>query len=210
MALNGARKVVGIDINKNSIDFARSKLANDYRNLLNIVEFKLADDIKQEKFDIVLSKDSFEHYDDPESFICTMKQYLQKEGIMVIGFGPLWKSPYGGHISYMTKVPWAHLIFPESVIMAERKRFRPNEDARSFEQIVGGLNKMTFTRYLNIVKESDLEILYFKTNVSPGKLIILLNVLRRIPFCREFFTVNLYSVLRIPSNFSKTKKSNMN
>jgi 2-polyprenyl-3-methyl-5-hydroxy-6-metoxy-1,4-benzoquinol methylase len=196
-ALNGARKVVGIDIDEHRIDFARSKFANDYQNLSNIVEFRLAYDIGHEKFDIVLSKDSFEHYADPENFVFTMKQNLKKEGIMVIGFGPLWKSPYGGHIRFMTKVPWAHLFFPESVIMAERKRFRPDEDAELFEQVDGGLNKMTLTRYLNIIRESGLEFEYFKTNVSRRRLMGLFSVLRRIPFCREFFTLNVYSIMRM-------------
>ena len=89
----------------------------------SVVKLELADDLGHDKFDIVLSKDSFEHYNDPENQIFTMQQYLKEEGILVIGFGPLWKSPYGGHISWMTKFPWAHLIFPESVIMAERKTY---------------------------------------------------------------------------------------
>jgi len=58
-----------------------------------------------------------------------MKQYLKQDGLLVIGFSPLWKAPYGGHIRFMTKLPWAHLIFPEEVIMAERRRFRPDEEA---------------------------------------------------------------------------------
>jgi SAM-dependent methyltransferase len=199
--------VVGIDINKHAIDFAKSKLADDYQKLSNIVEFKHVDDIKNEKFDIVLSKDCFEHYADPENFIFTMKQHLKKEGILVIGFGPLWKAPYGGHINFMTKVPWAHLIFPESVIMAERKRFRPDENAESFEQVAGGLNKMTFKRYLNIIQESGLEIEYFKTNVSSkSRLMGLFNVLRRIPFCKEFFTYNLYSIMHSTEMFERVEQ----
>jgi len=43
----------------------------------------------------------------------------------------------------MTPLPWAHLLFPESVIMNERKRFRPDENANKFEEVKGGLNKMT-------------------------------------------------------------------
>jgi len=46
---------------------------------------------------------------------------------IAIGFGPLWKSPYGGHIGYMTRLPWAHLLFSERAIMRERRRFFPND-----------------------------------------------------------------------------------
>ena len=205
MALNGAKKVVGVDISKKSINFAKENLKKNYPELLDIVEFKYIDDLGNEKFDIVLSKDSFEHYKDPENFILYMKQLIKKDGNIVIGFGPLWKSPYGGHIDFMTKFPWAQLIFPEKVIMAERRRFRPNENAESFDQILGGLNKMTLKKYLDIVKKSDLEIEYFKTNVTPNRrLTVMLNFLRKIPFCKEYFTFNLYSILHSTNDFKET------
>jgi 2-polyprenyl-3-methyl-5-hydroxy-6-metoxy-1,4-benzoquinol methylase len=199
MALNGAAKVTGIDIDEHTIGFARLKLANDYANLSDIVEFKLADAAIDKKFDIVFSKDCFQYYADPESFIFNMKQYLKPDGIMVIRFGPLWKAPYGGHNTYLTKVPWVHLIFPESVIMRERKRLRPDEDTASLEHR-GRLNKMTLQRYLNIIKNSGLEFEYFKTNVIHGKWKALFNILRKIPFCREYFTQNIYSILRLPAS----------
>lgn len=210
LAENGARKVVGVDIDENRISFAESLLLTDFKYLSNVVEFKNIDEIcnrsNYEKFDIVLSKDSFEHYADPDNIIVIMKKKLKKNGIMVIGFGPLWKAPYGGHIQFMTKVPWAHLIFPESVIMAERKRFRPDEDAKSFEQILGGLNKMTLNKFLILIRKNRLEFEYFKVNRSPTKLMFLFNILRRIPLCREFFTQNVYCVAR-PQKEKLTKNN---
>jgi len=196
MALNGAKKVVGIDIDEHRINFASSKLASNYKELSSIVEFHLVSglDFGHREFDIVLSKDSFEHYSDPKNVIHAMKQHVKAAGNIVIGFGPLWKAPNGGHISFMTKVPWAHLVFPESVIMAERKRFRPDDDVKSFAQVRGGLNKMTLDRYLRIIKESGLEIQYFKTNVSCGRRF---NIPARFPFLREYFTLNVYTILCI-------------
>lgn len=197
MAQNGASRVVGIEINEESNDFAKKKLATEYQELANIVEFRTVDDTFKEKFDIVISKNSFEHYANPEDFIKVMKQHMKKEGLLVIGFSPLWKAPYGGHITYVTKLPWAHLLFPESVIMQERKRFRPDDGARLFEEMKGGLNKMTLKRYVNIIKNSGLDIEYFKTNVQKNKRMLVFNILRRIPFCRELFTQNVYSILRL-------------
>lgn len=198
-ALNGAARVTGIDIDKHRIDFAKSKLAAAYANLTDQVDFRLTDELKDEKFDIIISKDSFEHYDDPENFLLNIKQYLNPSGKILVGFGPLWKAPYGGHISYMTRLPWAHLLFPESVIMSERKRFWPNENASSFAQVRGGLNKMTYKRYVNIIKESGLIIESLKTNVATKKSsknsLALFKILRKVPFCQEYFTQNIYSVL---------------
>jgi len=197
MAIHGARKVVGIDIDKRRLSFMNQKLASEFADLIDVVEFRNASEKVDSKFDLVLSQDAFEHYEEPEEYIKHMKSLLKEDGFIVIGFGPLWKSPYGGHINFMTKVPWAHLIFPESVIMAERKRFRPEENAKWFEQIRGGLNKMTFRRYLKIIKGSGLEFVYFKTNVSRNTLGVLFNILRNIPFFQEYFTVGVYSILRI-------------
>lgn len=45
------------------------KLANDYPKLSDIVEFKLPPKTEPEKFDIVLSFNSFEHFADPENFL---------------------------------------------------------------------------------------------------------------------------------------------
>jgi SAM-dependent methyltransferase len=171
-------------------------LAQNYPHLSARVEFKLPADGEGEPFDIVLSFNSFEHYAEPEKFIWVMRRYMKPEGIMAIAFGPLWKSVWGGHIDYMTRFPWAHLLFPESVIMQERRRFRPDEQAESFAHIRGGLNKMTLQRYRRIISECDLEFVLFKTNVSRRKLIGVFDVLKRLPLCEEYFTLDVCSIMR--------------
>lgn len=196
LAINGAEEVVGIDINKHSIEFAKSKLIRDYPQLSNIVKFKMVEELGNENFDVIISKDSFEHIKNPTECLIDMKKRLTKNGLIAIGFGPLWKSPYGGHISFMTKFPWSHLIFPESVIMEERKRFRPEERAETFEEIIGGLNKMTLNKFLDIIKNSSLEAVYFKTNVSENRIVKTFNILRYLPLCKEFFTCNIYCILK--------------
>jgi hypothetical protein len=60
----------------------------------------------------VFSKDSFEHFAEPEAIVERMIEVLQPDGRLVIGFDPLWKGPTVGHIDFMTKLPWAHLLFP--------------------------------------------------------------------------------------------------
>ena len=193
MGLKGVRQVVGIDIDEHRLNFARNKLAAEYPELEGRVEFTLK--IPQtQKFDIALSFNSFEHYADPENFIFTMKQYLKPNGFMAVAFGPLWKSPWGGHIDFMTRFPWAHLIFPELVIMRERRRFRPDEAAESFEQIRGGLNKMTLRRFKMIITDHQLEFSYFKTNVSRRKVIKVFNMLKHLPSCEEYFTIDVCSI----------------
>jgi SAM-dependent methyltransferase len=154
-------------------------------------------ELKDEKFDVVISKDSLEHYTDPENFMLDIKKYLKPGGKIVIRFGPLWKSPGGGHINYITRFPWAHLLFPESVIMRERKKCRPGESATTFEEY--GLNKITFKRFMKIIKKCGFQMDYLKINVvarkSKRKLMLVCNVLRKIPFAGEFFIQNVYCII---------------
>ncbi|MBE3560153.1 MAG: class I SAM-dependent methyltransferase [Ktedonobacteraceae bacterium] len=202
VAQQGARQVTGIDIDEISIAFANAVLVDQYRELADKVTFKVATEPAQlsaQKFDIILSKDSFEHIADPESYLRQLQHYVADDGIIVIGFGPLWKSPYGGHITFMTRLPWAHLLFPERVIMKERRlHFGATDGAETFEQVWGGLNKMTFSRFKAIIQESELEPVYLKVNAHDSLLKSrLFNLLRRVPLCEEYFTFNVYGIWRL-------------
>jgi SAM-dependent methyltransferase len=199
LAHRGAERVVGVDIKVP--DQALKMIAED-PVAAGRVELVATDgrlrELGSDTFDLVLSKDSFEHFADPESFIFTLARFVKPGGALAIGFGPLWKSPTGGHIEYMTRVPWAHLLFPEEVIMDERRRFRPEDGARTFEEIPGGINRMTLARFLAIMESSGLERVYFATNVSDNRIVRLMKVLSRVRPLREFFTTNVYGVWRKP------------
>ena len=47
-------------------------------------------------------------------------------------FGPPWYHPLGGHI--FSVFPWAHLVFSEKVLLRWRKKFRPEQKARSIAE----------------------------------------------------------------------------
>src|ERR671918_2912922 len=98
----------------------RRKIETDYPELGGAVELRQITDgseLDGELFDLVLSKNTFEHVADPAAYVDVMRSHVAPGGRVVIGFSPLWKSPLGGHIGFMTKLPWAHLLFPEDVIM---------------------------------------------------------------------------------------------
>jgi len=145
MAFNGAAKVVGVDINEEAINFAKRKLI-EYPTVAGAVSFFVLKDLPKEKYDIILSKDSFEHYANPESMMYIMRQHLKFDGIIIVGFEPLWKSPFGGHIRDFSRFPWIHLLFPEPILMEELRRFFKDKRIKSFSQIIGGsgLNKMSY------------------------------------------------------------------
>ena len=96
----------------------------------------------------------------------------------------------------MTKLPWAHLLFRERIIMLERGRYRPDENSRTFAEMRGGLNKMTYAKFLKTLRASGYQIDYLATNISETKLMPAVNLVRRLPFCFEYFTKNLYAIVR--------------
>jgi SAM-dependent methyltransferase len=197
LAQNGARRVVGVDIDSDRVAFARNKLNSEFSNLSGRIEFALPSELGQERFDLVVSEDCFPHYRDPVGVMKSFRDFLGDAGQVVIGFSPLWKSSYGGQIRYMTKVPWAHLLFPERIIMRERKRYRPNENARTFSEVRGGLNKMTYSKFLETIRDSGYKIDYLTTNVSESKMTFFVNFVRRLPFCFEYLTKNLYAIVSL-------------
>ena len=196
-AQRGARRVLGVDLQE--VDFAQSQLAERYPELADRVEFRqIASDadIGEERFDLVLSKNTMEHVSDPEGYVAGMAGLLAPQGQLVIGFNPLWKSPYGGHLQFMTKLPWAHLIFPEEVVLRERRRFRPDEDPERYEDVKGGLNRMTLARFRELMAKSGLEPTYLEVNRNERKVAKALNAVGRLPGLTEYFAFSVHSMWR--------------
>lgn len=201
LAEHGARRAVGIDIQ--AITHATSKLESEppeLRERVSLIQVDAYEAI-DERFDLVVSKDTFEHVDDPDRYVDTMKAYLKPRGEIAIGFGPLWKSPWGGHIDFMTRMPWAHLVFPEEVILEERRRFLPDENPRRFEEVRGGLNRMTLSRFLDTMRRSGLEQQYLATNQAAAArsrsrraTLGALRAASALPLLQEYCTLNVYGV----------------
>jgi len=208
LALAGAAHVVGVDINASALEFARQAARERYPQIADRVEFHAIGDIDEipaGPFDVIVLMDTFEHLPEPARYVRALADRLAPRGTLANGFGPLWRSPYGGHIKHMTKVPWAHLLFPERVIMAERRRFAVDgawDGAERFDDVKGGLNKMTVRRYWDCMSETGLEPSYVRTNVRSGRFAGLLRALSRIPFVREYFTFNIYSMWTKPQAVS--------
>jgi SAM-dependent methyltransferase len=200
LAQRGARRALGVDLQ--GVDLAQSQLEARYPELADRVEYRQishARDLGDERFDVVLSKNTMEHVSDPEGYVADMAGLLAPGGQLVIGFNPLWKSPYGGHINFMTKVPWAHLMFPEEVVLHERRRYRPDENPQRYEEIRGGLNRMTLARFREVMAGSGLEPTYFEVNRNDRAVAKVLDAFRRVPRLGEYFTFSVHSVWRRPA-----------
>jgi SAM-dependent methyltransferase len=201
MVERGAREAIGVDINLAAVDFGNEQIAK--RGLADHVRLRHIADITdvQDTFDVVISQNSFEHIQYPERMIDELYSRLRPGGQLAIGFSALWNSPWGGHIRHMTPVPWAHLIFPERVIIAEQNRFYPPElhgrMGHSFAEY--GINQMAFHRFRDKMDSSGLveELLVTNTHRDRWRR-SLFSALRHLPNGTELFTFNVYGVWRKP------------
>ena len=90
-------------------------------------------------------------------------------------------------------VPWLQLWFSEKTVLTVRRRYR-QDGARRYEEVEGGLNKMSLAKFERIVKNSGLEVERLKyTGVKQ------LHFLTKIPGIREFMTNVVTVVLRAPA-----------
>jgi SAM-dependent methyltransferase len=155
-----AKDVTGLDINEKALIQANEKLeANPSATNLEFTN-KIT---KDKQFDIIISKDCFEHYSNPELILDKMKKLLKPGGQLVIGFSGLWNSPIGGHLGKFSSLPWLHVIFDEGLLLDELRRYHSNNNIKSFNDTnIGGLNQLSFKEFLNILKGSELKIDYFK------------------------------------------------
>lgn len=172
--------VVGLDIQLDLLDQAR-ELAGD-----TPVEF--TDRLGESRFDWVVSVNSMEHFSDPGGALDTMRRVLAPGGRVFVTFCPTWLSPYGAHMFFFTRVPWVHLIFPERVVMRVRNRYR-DDGARRYEEVTGGLNRMTVERFHRLARKARFEVDSKITYVRNQRWA------RHVPLVRELLSNRVNAIL---------------
>ncbi len=199
LARAGAAQVVGLDLNCQLIEFASANLIQHHPDVAHRVTF-LCQDLKDypedQVFDIIVSKDTFEHILDLPGMLAEMKKRLKPGGRIYAGFGPLYNSPLGDHGYSQSRIPWRHLMLGEEALVARvRARWR-RDDLRSLADL--GLNGLALADYERIFAQSGLKIVALMTNRSEKPLSRLFAQFARVPFLREYFTFNIYVVLEKP------------
>jgi SAM-dependent methyltransferase len=154
IARRGARRVIGLDKQERLLDSARSSAR--IAGVSDKCSFVTQTD---EKADVILSLDSFEHFDQPASILRSMRALLKDDGVVLVQFGPPWYHPLGGHL--FSVFPWAHLIFTEQSLIRWRSDFK-TDGATRFSEVEGGLNQMTIRRFNRLVGESDFRFQSFE------------------------------------------------
>lgn len=154
MAQHGARRVIGIDIQERFLRVAREHAARS--GVADRCEFVTETD---ERVDVIVSIDSFEHFDNPAEILEVMRGRLKPDGYIIASFGPTWYHPLGGHL--FSVFPWAHLVFTERALILWRSDFK-TDGATRFHEVAGGLNSMTIRRFERLVARSPFRFAEFE------------------------------------------------
>lgn len=201
IAKAGAIRVVGVDLNERLIQFAQHNLQYNYPELASRVEFLCLDIalLNEGEFDLMTSKDTFEHVMDLPKVLSEMHSRLKSGGRLYAAIGPLWNSPFGDHDTIKrligVNLPWAHLILPDRIVLnATAKRIgRPLHSYRDL-----GMNMLAFRDYQRIIYQSGFEVEFFQPNCSRHPVVRCFSLLRHLPLVGDYFVNNLYCILRKP------------
>ena len=180
MASEFAARVTGLDTHTGLLAAARQR----YGHLARFTHR-----LDGETYDVVVSQDAMEHYDEPRTVLSAMATALRHEGLILLTFGPPWWAPYGAHMRYFCPLPWLQLWFSEKSVMAVRGRYR-SDGAKRYEEVEGGLNKLSLRRFERIVQGSGLRLLECRYHSVKG-----IQFLTHIPMVRELTTVVVTAVL---------------
>lgn len=195
MALYGAARVVGVDTNAELIEFANENLRRNFPHIADRVEFlnmEVGALNRSEKFDFIVSKDSFEHIVNPQAVLSDMGRLLVSGGRAYIGFGPLYNSFYGDHKRLRGVVPWGHLIIPKRILFWRLNRGRRLK-IRDVTEL--GINGLSLSDYRDVFRNSRLSVKLFRVNCSDHPVMKAFNIIRRVRLLEEYFSHNLYCIL---------------
>lgn len=153
IAMRGARQVIGVEIDETLLEIARKNASKAGVGDRCVFSPSAPDG----SADVVVSLDSFEHFDNPGMILQIMLRMLVSGGRAYVSWGPPWYHPYGMHLQEL--YPWTHVLFSEEAVLRWRQLMRGGSDL-TYRQI--GLNQMTVRRFTELVAQSGFRVEDFK------------------------------------------------
>ena len=206
MAQKGAANVLGIDILPNKIELASRYVEEHLPELANRIQFSCEpmSELRGREFDLVVSKDAFEHILDVPGMLADIESTLADAGKVYIGFSPLYHSPFGDHDrrrkafadwglfgKLLAKLPWGHMFLEPLILrMHPVTRGQPSASIQNLS-----LNAMAIGEFRNYIRSADLVPNVFYVNQGDSIIGRMLSVFRRVPVLEKYCSYNIYCVL---------------
>jgi len=180
IALAGATRVIGLDIEPAGLDTGRRFAAE--AEVSHLCEF-VTELPPGTRTDLVVTLDAFEHFADPEAMLRLFRRMLNPSGVVLVGFGPSWYHPHGSHVS---PFPWSHLLLSEAAILRWRALYWPGHP-RTFRE--AGVQRLSIKGFLRAVKNSGFAVQHFETRpIHPLRWLA-------CRLTREFTTTSVFAIL---------------
>lgn len=199
----GATDVTGIDKVERYVEAAR--IAAEQVGGRNRPKFICADINTWEPercYDITISHEALEHIDQPDRFLRSLPRLLKPDGVVFLAFGPLFHSPFGDHCDgfFRVNLPWRGVLFSEKALLRLRQEFfRPDDIVKRFQDIVGGLNLIRYSEFLNYTYRAGFEFQFLSVNPQLKRvrlLYLLSEMLTRVPVMQDYFAISVYAMLK--------------
>ena len=204
LSVLGMKDITGVDIMARNIATAKSvsqSLPAENRPKFHLMS---SEEVIGKTYDVVIALAVMEHTSCPDNFLKKICELLKPNGRAYLSMTPF-HGPLGDHMSgfFKVQIPWRGVLFSEAAVLRLRAEcFRPTDNVKRYQDIAGGLNLMTISQYLRYVNEARLEVVsnnfdpHFKHYKRLWPLYPLSWALTRVPRVRDFFTFNVYSIVR--------------
>lgn len=205
----GAAHVVGIDLDTSRIEHASLRYAREIDDgQASFESVDIGDTLHRlPQFDVIVSNATeyvardmwwgspWPQIRSDKSGCVTMiylAKVLKPGGLMMLGFSPLYYSPFGDH-GFVTKGgwPWLHLLKGKSAVVDAINRSTGNE-YETLEE--AGLSGLTPCGFVDLFSSYGCDIVWL--NVNPGIAPQVMAALAMVPAIGPLFSVSIYMVLR--------------
>ena len=208
-AFRGARRVIGVDIDKAAVEKARAACRDD-RVIYHVSETTTLP-LDDASVDLIICYDVFEHVADPPAILAECRRVMKPGAKMLIGTWG-WGHPCAPHLWATMPVPWAHVFFSEKSVLRACRRvydapwYVPN--MHDLDENGGRkpkfLNDTISKDYLNKLSIDDFERVFRESGLSyvihprpfGSKFARWSVVFLGIPWLREYITGYLWVVLQ--------------
>ena len=200
LARRGAQRVVAVDMAPRLMALAQRRLATSAPDLpVEMFHYGEGTGVPRDgSSDLVVAVDALRSYGAArgsrhvEEVTQQLSRWLVPGGLLAVRFGPSWKAPYGGGVD--SRLPWAHLLFPQSIVFDEFRRVRPGSQAAAYEDI--GINRITLGRFHRAMEATGLQCLRFETNVTGRRALRPIVAVTRMSVLADYLTFNAFGLWR--------------
>ncbi len=215
IALSDTKEVLGIDTEKELIDFSNRYVSKFYPSVSKKLSFlnSEVDGLDNNFFDIVVSQNTFEHVYNFERFLSEVQEKMKDGAILYASFGPLFYSRYGDHRRFHRAMenysnikipqhffPWMHIIIPDSFLNKMVKYYYRKKHGKELNfDVHEGINKLKYSEYKEIIDRSGFEVVLFRTPFKKNNVSFILS---KVPIVNNFFINTITIILKKKKKYS--------